>query len=296
MNIEIAIPIFLFLIFFILIRRPVRKLWNERACPSYQVEAEKKLVVDSHGDEVRILILSDVGSGSDEQRRIAEAAEKTCEERGCDFVLLGGDNFIQQGITCVNDEQLESKFESMYGLNVPFFAVLGNHDLKGNWRAQIDYTLLSERWNMPAVNYEVQTGPVLIQAINTTCSVKSLWRLYKKSDRPWRLGLGHHPAISSGRHGGMTWLERTLVAFSRIDFFVSGHNHAMEHLVHSRFDQIVAGGGGSSIEKSTRKQLPQSRFFLEDFGYIWAHITSRKADFYYFDISGKERYSFTKEK
>ncbi len=291
-----GIAVFLFFVFVLLLRRPVKRLWDERACPSYGIDIEKKLVVDPESSEVRMLILSDVGSGSVDQKQVAEAAEKTCKENGCDLVLMGGDNFIQQGVSCVDDEQWETKFENMYDLNVPFFAVLGNHDLKGNWRAQIDYSGLSERWNMPATNYDIKVGPVLIRAINTTCTIKSLWRLFKKNSSPWQFVLGHHPVISSGRHGGMTWLERKLVGLSGTDVFISGHNHALEHLEHSEFDQIVAGGGGSPIEYSTRKPLPETRYFREDFGYVWAHITSRKADFYYYDISGKERYYFTKEK
>jgi hypothetical protein len=210
--------------------------------------------------------------------------------------LLAGDNFIQKGISCPEDEQLDTKFESMYSQQVPFYAVLGNHDLAGNWRAQIDYTKISERWNMPATSYDLNLGPLRIYAINTTCSMKTLWRLFKKSDKPWRLVLGHHPAISSGRHGGMTRMERLVIALSGIHFFVSGHNHALEHTIYRGFDQVVSGGGGSPIEKSARERLAQTRFFYEDFGYTWAVFTPQQASFHYFDVSGKEHYAFTRKK
>jgi len=294
---SIGIPLLLFLLFALLIKKPVYKLWDSRACQSYSVEVpeEKKISVD--GNEVKFLILSDTGSGDKNQGRVAESSQKTCDEKGCDLVILAGDNFIQTGVSSTNDEQWDSKFESMYSQNLLFFAALGNHDLKGNWKAQIEYTKISDRWYMPSTNYSFTAGPIDFQIINTTCSITSLWRLYRKKTNPWTIGIGHHPAISSGRHGGMTWLERFIVSRSGIDFFISGHNHVMEHLIHKNFEQIIAGGGGSPIEKSTKPLRPETRYFNENFGYIWANITPDQAKFHFFDIDGKETYqSITRQK
>ena len=281
---------------YILFKKPVVRLLDRRGCPPYYAQCETNLAFKDDQSEIKMLILGDYGSGSDNQRVVAKAMEQTAREKGCDLVLLAGDNFIQKGISSVEDEQLQTKFESMYNLQVPFYAVLGNHDLAGNWRAQIDYTAISERWNMPATDYDFTAGPAQIYAINTTFSVKTLWRLYRKTDKPWRIGLGHHPAISSGRHGGMTWLERLIVAKSGIHFFISGHNHALEHTIYRGFDQIVSGGGGSPIRKSKSRPLPTTRFIFEDYGYIWAHITPNRVSFHYLDNSGKEVYTFSRQK
>lgn len=292
----IGLPLLLLLTIAILVKKPVCNLWDSRACQTYQIEIPKKNQITINDNEVRILILSDTGSGDKNQRKVAESSQKTCNDKGCDLVILAGDNFIQSGISCTNDEQWDSKFESMYSQDLPFYAALGNHDLRGNWRAQIEYSRISERWYMPSTNYDFSVGPVNFQVINTTCSVTSLWRLYRKSSKHWSIGIGHHPAISSGRHGGMTWLERLIVSKSGIDFFISGHNHVMEHLIHKRFEQIIAGGGGSPIEYSKKPMLPETQYFNEDFGYIWAYFTKDQAKFHYFDINGKETYQFTTHK
>lgn len=247
-------------------------------------------------EAVRFLILGDTGSGTDNQRRVAQSAGNTAREQGCDFVLLAGDNFIQTGITSTQDPQWESKFESIYDLDLPFYAILGNHDLKGNWKAQIDYTLQSRRWRMPATNYSFTAGPVFIQAINTTCTMCTLWQLFKKSPRPWHLVLGHHPVISSGRHGHMLPPERLVVGLSKIDAFVSGHNHALEHTCYRNLDQIVSGGGGSPIKAAETPVKPNTRFYRECHGYVWAHLTARTAAFHYFDADGEEIYHFRREK
>ena len=278
----------------IVLIKNIKKLWDERACESYAVQCPEPLDVAPGDSSVKFLILGDAGSGTKNQERVARSSERTALERGCDFVLLAGDNFIQTGITSLDDPQLDEKFESMYKLDRPFYAILGNHDLRGNWKAQIDYTLKSRRWHLPGTNYHFSAGPVFIQAINTTCSVRSLWQIFKKSPLPWHLVLGHHPAISSGRHGGMLPLERYIVGLSDIDFFVSGHNHALEHTRYKGLDQIVSGGGGSPIEKSEKPKLKNTLYFRECFGYIWAHLTRKTAAFYYFDVKGDEVYRFSK--
>ncbi len=274
--------------------KSIKKLWNERACESYGIEYKKSLDIVPDADSVKFLILGDTGSGTADQKNVSSSSERTALNKGCDFVLMAGDNFIQTGITSTDDSQLDEKFESMYHLDLPFYAILGNHDLKGNWKAQIDYTHKSKRWILPATNYHFNAGPVFIQAINTTCSVRNLWQLFKKSPRPWHLVLGHHPAISSGRHGGMLPLERYLIGLSDIDFFVSGHNHVLEHVETRGFDQIVSGGGGSPIEGSRNPRLKNTLYYKECFGYIWAHMTNRSATFCYFDADGNEVYRFEK--
>jgi len=270
----------------------VRKLWDDKACPDYAIEGDLQLDIAPAAEAVRCLILGDTGSGSDSQRQVALASERTAREKGCDFVLLVGDNFIQNGIASVEDPQLDEKFESMYGLDLPFYALLGNHDLKGNWRAQIDYTLKSSRWRLPGTNYHFNAGPVFIQGINTTCSMRTLWRLFCETDRPWHLVMGHHPLISSGRHGSMLFAERFVAGRSGIDFFVSGHNHALEHARYRHVDQIISGGGGSPIQPSERKPLKHTLFYRETHGYVWAMFTPRTARFEYFSADGEEIYRF----
>ena len=274
--------------------KSIKKLWDERACEAYGIHTKKPLDIAPDADSIKFLILGDTGSGTDNQKQVSHSSERTALEKGCDFVLLAGDNFIQTGITSTDDPQLDQKFESMYHLDLPFYAILGNHDLNGNWKAQIDYTEKSKRWLLPATNYHFNAGPVFIQAINTTCSVRTLWQLYKKSPLPWHLVLGHHPVISSGRHGGMLWMEQFIVELSGIDFFVSGHNHALEHVQTRGFDQIISGGGGSPIESSRNPRLENTLYYKECFGYIWAHMTRKAASFLYFDAEGNEVYRFEK--
>ncbi|MBT8494949.1 MAG: metallophosphoesterase, partial [Deltaproteobacteria bacterium] len=124
-------------------------------------------------DPVRFIIMGDVGTGSDDQYKVAEAIKNKCDADGCDFVLLLGDNIYQSGVTSVEDDQWRTKFEQPYGnLDLPFYAVLGNHDYGGiigvppvgiesgglgnEWYKgpiEVEYTQHSDKWNMPATHY-----------------------------------------------------------------------------------------------------------------------------------------------
>lgn len=51
-----------------------------------------------------------------------------------------------------DDPRFNQTFEAVFtaaALQVPWFLCLGNHDWNGNTSAQVEYTKVSERWNMP---------------------------------------------------------------------------------------------------------------------------------------------------
>ncbi|MDT8448148.1 MAG: metallophosphoesterase [bacterium] len=247
-------------------------------------------------EELRVLILGDQGSGDKKQQQVAAAMEQVAEREGCDLVLLLGDNFIQKGIKDLEDPQLQNKFEAVYSLNKPFYAVLGNHDFKGNWRAQIAYSEKSTRWRMPAATYRLEVGPVCFDALNTTCSLCSFFSLRKKTLRPWHIAFAHHPLVSTGRHGHMLKSEQRFVVRSGIDAYLSGHHHLLEHIEYEGIDQITSGGGGTNLNEKAERPHPGKRFYLLDHGFVWAKYTAHTAEYRFYDKEAQEVYSFTREK
>ena len=80
--------------------------------------------------------------GAQHQRDVAVQMGKAAAELGCRFIASVGDNFYENGVQSVDDPQWKTSFENIYtdpALQVPWYAVLGNHDYKGNPQAQIDY-------------------------------------------------------------------------------------------------------------------------------------------------------------
>ena len=81
--------------------------------------SEPPLDILPGAEEIRVLLLGDWGSGSIEQKNIAEKSAITCDQLGCDLVLMMGDNFIQHGVENLDDPQFQEKFEKVYTQKVP---------------------------------------------------------------------------------------------------------------------------------------------------------------------------------
>ena len=272
----------------------IKQLLERKACFSAGIKINRSLDVLPDSTDIKILVLGDWGSGSKEQKNIAERSAITCDQLGCDLVLMLGDNFIQYGVKNLQDSQFQEKFESIYSQKVPFYPVLGNHDLRGNWRAQIEYSNHSDRWTMPDSNYDFIGGPVQFIGINTSCTICSLWNLLPRRKKTWRVVFGHRPIITQGRHRGMNWLEKLFLRFSAAQLYCCGHNHILEHFRLGKMDQITSGGGGSPLENENNKTSSKASFLHPNHGYVWVHFNLEKMCALFFDHKGEEIYQFSK--
>lgn len=186
--------------------------------------------------EVRFVVLGDTGTGSDTQKQVAGVVKSRCDALGCDFALMVGDNIYDAGVTSVMDAQWQEKFEGPYAaIDMPFYAVLGNHDNGGflsmflgdtfagagaefeRGDVEVQYTQMSTKWRMPARYYDFAAGPAHFFALDTNDFVWSYGNPIAEqrsgiqvdtqaeriddAEETWRVAFGHHPFISNGRHG-----------------------------------------------------------------------------------------------
>lgn len=128
---------------------------------------------------VRLILLGDSGTGTEDAYAVGQAIEKVCAVRGCDLVLGLGDNIYESGVNSVMDSQFDDKFELPFApVDLPFYMVLGNHDNTeffggdgaGNAAGdfQVDYHYrdiehpesprLTDRWKMPERYYRFSRG------------------------------------------------------------------------------------------------------------------------------------------
>ena len=177
---------------------------------------------------VRFFVLGDQGEGNAAQSEVAAVMQGLCETEGCDFAVLLGDNFYESGVESVTDPQWDTKFETPYAdLDIPFFAVLGNHDYGGNLFGieqgglgnefdkgpiEVMYTDHSDKWEMYGTHYTFRFGPVGFIMLDTN---SILWDDTSNGDQDtwittafaevagseWVFSAGHHPYRSQGRHG-----------------------------------------------------------------------------------------------
>jgi len=184
--------------------------------------------------DVRFVVMGDVGEGNEDQHAVAAQVDALCEAEGCDFVMLLGDNFYDSGVSSVDDPQWITKFEEPYAdIDLPFYAVLGNHDYGGvigvcpacseqgglgnEWDRgpfEVMYTDRSSKWTMLDTHYTFQVGHVGFVMLDTnsilwddtTHGDQRAWydeavRRLRASGAEWIIGAGHHPYLSNGRHG-----------------------------------------------------------------------------------------------
>ncbi len=184
---------------------------------------------------VRWVAMGDTGEGNDDQYNVSYAIEDVCAAQGCDFVILLGDNFYDEGVESTTDPLWDVAFEDPYAnLDLTFYPALGNHDggaggtgldlARGD--IQVDYTANSTKWNMPDRWYKHSHGNVDLYAIDTSsiffdggflcgdCDDNSAdqasWLQAEwagASTGTWRIVYGHHPYLSNGPHGNAGMYE-----------------------------------------------------------------------------------------
>ena len=176
---------------------------------------------------VRFIAMGDTGKGNADQRKVAIAIRDLCAAKGCDFVVLLGDNIYDSGVTSTTDAQWQTKFEQPYmDVNLPFYVALGNHDYGGKlivdapgigneWeqgKTEVDYTQVSTKWHMPATHYTFTMNHVGFIMLDTnsimwddkTYGDQAAWlptAMMEVQGKDWVFVAGHHPYRSNGVHG-----------------------------------------------------------------------------------------------
>ena len=278
-----------------------------------------RLTDSAHAEKISFLALGDQGTGRPAQWRIARAMERVAAENaGVDFTVLMGDNFYSKGVRSTHDRQWNYKFENLYSgdhlNNIPFYAVLGNHDYRGDPEMEIRYgreQLGSGRWQMPDHQYSADFGtdhgrPLLrVAFIDTNRSGDALageadfvrQTFSAAGPEPvWRLVVGHHPVRNYGKHGEIPGLAAALLPAlraSRVDFYLSGHDHDLQVIARDNEPYyLICGGGGGELY---RVPAPHDALVYadSDHGFMKIDVEPAALSVTYYDAAAqvKVRYS-----
>ncbi|KQM38097.1 metallophosphoesterase [Sphingomonas sp. Leaf10] len=268
-------------------------------------------------------VLGDWGRDTPEQHHVAAAMGRAAAAARSDFVLAIGDNFYSDGVTSVDDPLWQSVFEGVYthpALQVPWYALLGNHDYRGNPQAQLDYAARSKRWRMPARYYQVADAALVradadLFAIDTSPFVER----YRTNDGPigsntrsqdtkaqlawldhalsqsrakWKLVTGHHPIRSGGSgHGDQPEIiAQVLPILNRhgVQAYIAGHDHDLQHIRRDGIDMIQCGGG---MEARPVSPVEGTRFCRAAAGFGMVRVAGNLLSFDLRDEAGKSLYS-----
>ena len=268
---------------------------------------------------VSFFVLGDWGrEGKDSQTVVANSMGKRGDLSKPQFVISTGDNFYQKGVQSVTDSQWVTSFERIYSagsLQIPWYAVLGNHDYLTNPEAEIAYTFTGHRWKMPARYFAqeikvdanttalflfLDTSPFILdyQAQDAKFHVKSestsrqlLWMdsVLSHSKAKWKFAVGHHPLYSAASTHGNTpeLLSQVLPLFQRnnVQAYFCGHDHNLQHLIDDGIHYFVSGGGSRAREDIGKRA--DAVFTANSTGFLEVALTSTILVATFYDQSGK---------
>jgi hypothetical protein len=256
---------------------------------------------------LHIVAFGDYGSGSSHQHAVAQAVAKRNAQARFDFGITMGDNFYRCGVRNIDDPLWKSRWEDLYTpLGILFYVSLGNHDYghppiicplqQASAESEVEYSSHSQSWRMPARYYTFAAGSARFFNIDTEGWSKEQleWigrELLASQSEPgikWRIVYGHHPIYTSGVHLNerrISELRRELMPVfkkEKVDLYVSGHDHDMEHLRSDGMEFLICGAGGAELRK-VRHQQKISVFANSVYGFLdisidEQHITAEFLD------------------
>ncbi|MDJ0687406.1 MAG: metallophosphoesterase [Xenococcaceae cyanobacterium MO_188.B32] len=182
----------------------------------------------------RFVALGDVGTGNIGQLAIAEVMEDYFQKLPFAFILLTGDNIYEDGEISRIGAAFERPYRFFRQQGVPFYAVLGNHDIRtNNGIEQVNYS----GYNMQGRYYTFTQDIVQFFALDTnknaSWSEQLIWleENLASSTATWKIVFAHHPLYSSGIHGSSPKLiEKLSPLFARygVQLYLNGHDHNYE--------------------------------------------------------------------
>jgi hypothetical protein len=250
-------------------------------------------------------------------------------------MLLLGDNWYGNMFGGAKSKRWDRQFELMYPTAYfpgPMYAVLGNHDyeyrLTSKAEAQLAYQGLhpGTRWTMPNRWYR-QTWPANNPQITLLCLDSNLpgikndglnplsysmspkhvkeqdaWlraELAKPRTTPFIAVVAHHPLYTNGIHRDDSILINAfdkLLREYKVDFWITGHDHDLQHLEFAGHPTSfwISGGGGAELVDWTTDPAKRGPFGAKVLGFSGIEATPEGLILRHFDKDLRELHAFRK--
>jgi metallophosphoesterase superfamily enzyme len=245
-------------------------------------------------DSFNFVVIGDFGRVGDYyQKQVAREMGHAMNVLDAEFVVSVGDNFYPNGVASTTDHHWLSSFEQIYtdpSLYRDWYLALGNHDYQGNVQAQIDYSQVSRRWNMPSRYFSktmklkndekvllvvMDTNPFIdgyhknpekyigVKEQDTTAQMNWLKQTLNTSDSAikWKIVVGHHPMYSGGHRKDSKDTKLFEAKFAtffdeyKVDAYVCGHEHDLQIIKpEGKYTTQFLSGAGSEIRKSGERE------------------------------------------
>lgn len=261
---------------------------------------------------LNFLVLGDFGrNGEYHQKDVALQMSKAAATIDSEFVISVGDNFYPSGVQSTQDPQWQASFEDIYfnyHLQTPWYVALGNHDYYGNIQAQMDYSKISRRWNLPSTYYKETVklkdgSKALLVFIDTNPFVKTYYSKGKKIEDnikkqdtiaqkkwlvetlqgadpsiKWKIVVGHHPMYSGGKRKESPDTKDIEATFApifdqyKVDAYLCGHEHDLQVIKpNGRFTTQFLSGAGCEVRPTGIRE--GTIFALSEPGFMTFSVT-----------------------
>ena len=276
-------------------------------------------------------LANDLGrNGYYDQKPIAELMGNMAETVDIECVVAAGDVHHFEGVRSVNDPLWMTNYELIYShpeLMIPWYAILGNHEYRGNTQAVIDYSAISARWNVPSRYYTfamendgvtvrfvmVDTAPLLDKyredtekypdACKQDMDKQLEWidSVLTAAKEDWVLVVGHHPIYAetgkdeSERLDLQKRLDSILRKHANIDMYLCGHIHNFQHIrkPDSKIDYVVNTSGSLSRKV---KPIDGTKFCSSDTGFSLICADKKEINLHMINKEGKVIYTVSRKK
>jgi hypothetical protein len=278
-------------------------------------------------NSLNFIVIGDWGrKGEYFQKEVAQQLANASVSLDADFFITTGDNFYPDGVASIHDPLWKSSFEDVYtqfGLQKNWYVTIGNHDYRGSVDAQIEYSKISRRWNLPARYYSKRfwidgdsTQQVLIAFIDTDPFIKSYYKdpnyreeMIKQdtaaqkrwlenvlSDTSsiikWKFVVGHHQAYTGGKRKENDDTKSIRYSFTplfekyKVNAFIAGHEHHLEYDKPEGLTHYFISGAGSATTPA-EKLSGIGKFTARDHGFISFSVTENKMIVQFINYLGK---------
>jgi hypothetical protein len=283
---------------------------------------------------MHFMALGDWGrNGEYDQLEVAKQMGAWGTVHNTDFVISVGDNFYPKGVVSELDPLWHYSYESIYtahSLQCDWYPVLGNHDYHDDVDAQVRYSKVSRRWDMPAKYYSkeinlgkedkedgpvkssatpkkkgkvllvfMDTDPFLHEAKADYVAQQMSWLndTFKNAsaDVVWKIVIGHHPYYTVGprinNYDTLTMRKALTKVFEdyKVDVYLSGHEHSLQHLKPEGFTHQFISGAGSELTAVTTG-IPYSRFQASEHGFMYFSVDASRLNVKAINVEGKVLY------
>ena len=276
-------------------------------------------------------LANDLGrNGYYDQKPIAELMGNMAENVDIECVIAAGDVHHFEGVRSVNDPLWMTNYELIYShpeLMIPWYAILGNHEYRGNTQAVIDYSAVSARWNVPDRYYTfamendgvtvrfvmVDTAPLLDKyredtekypdACKQDMNKQLAWidSVLTAAKEDWVLVVGHHPIYAetgkddSERLDMQKRLDSILRKHKNVDMYLCGHIHNFQHIrkADSNIDYVVNTSGSLSRKV---KPVDGTKFCSGETGFSLISVDKKELNLHMINKEGKVIYTVTRKK